>query len=213
MVYSIMERIQLQQTRISVIAFFSDAAAAVIDAKDGEVVRNIFDDLPLKFAFKKDKTRLLRGVEEAVELSKTWPRRSTTLMVISDGDTIPEDELPPLPDSIDDVIVIGVGPTDRGTFIDGHFSQQDVATLSSLASHYGGWYHDGNELNVPSERLGHLAVPVPGRERFELGLREWAILSIALGAFLFAFLPVLLTLAGSSWRIDFRRADKKGAIS
>ena len=41
-----------------------------------------------------------RDFRQAVELAKPWQAHSTTLLVVSDGDTIPDSGAPELPRSI-----------------------------------------------------------------------------------------------------------------
>ena len=48
---SILNRIALEQCRVSVVAFYNGAKPVVIDTSDPEVVRNILSDLPLDQAF------------------------------------------------------------------------------------------------------------------------------------------------------------------
>ena len=80
--------------RVSVVAFYSDARPVVIDTFDPEVVANILDDLPLEYAFKPGKTNLYEGVKTAGEVGKAWPVKSATLLLVSDGDTLPARETP-----------------------------------------------------------------------------------------------------------------------
>ena len=97
---SLFERIALDQVRISVVAFFTGAKPVVVDTHDLNVVKNILDDLPLDMAFDPGKTSLIDGIEESVKLAKDWKPNSTTLLVVSDGDTVPDTGLPRLPPSI-----------------------------------------------------------------------------------------------------------------
>ena len=85
------------RTRVSIVAFYTEARPVVIDTFDPEVVANILDDLPLEHAFTPGKTNLYEGVKAAGEAGKTWPAKSATLLVVSDGDTLPAKEIPSLP--------------------------------------------------------------------------------------------------------------------
>lgn len=131
---SVLSRIALDQVRISVVAFYNGAKPVVVDTYDLEVVRNIIQDLPLDYAFDLGKTKLLDGVREAANLARPWQPGSTTLMIVSDGDTVPDTGLPELPRSIAQTVVIGVGDAAAGTYIDGHQSRQDAATLRQLSA-------------------------------------------------------------------------------
>ena len=201
---SILERIQTSQTLISIIAVYTEAKPVVIDAKDQAVIDNIFSDLPFKRAFRKGKTNLVSGFIKASEMAEKWPAESTTLIVFTDGDTIKESELPLLPSSINNVIIVGVGPTDAGTFIDGHFSRQDVSVLNMIGRHYGAVYHNGNKLQVPTETFNYLTKPIDPSEKIELSQRGLSILAVVAGAFIFAFIPIGLAVAGTSWRVTLK---------
>ena len=60
-------------------------------------------------------------------------RGSTTLLVVSDGDTVPATGMPKMPASVAHVLVVGVGDPAAGKFIDGHQSRQDASTLRQVA--------------------------------------------------------------------------------
>ena len=71
----------------------------VVDTTDAEVVKNILSDLPIHLAFKPGETRLFDGLAEAAKIAKFWKTKSATLVVISDGETVPPKgmvKLPPL---------------------------------------------------------------------------------------------------------------------
>ena len=141
-VLSVLERAALEQVRVSVVAFYTTAKPVVVDTFDLEVVRNIMNDLPLAMAFNPGKTSLLEGIRESANLARGWQPDSTTLLVVSDGDTVPDTGLPELPRSIRDVIVLGVGNARSGVNIDGHLSRQDASTLRQLAKRMRGAYGD-----------------------------------------------------------------------
>ncbi|MEY2410635.1 MAG: Ca-activated chloride channel [Verrucomicrobiota bacterium] len=196
---SILNRVALEQCRVSVVAFYSGAKPVVIDTSDPEVVRNILGDLPLDQAFTVGKTKILDGIKEACDLAKEWRAGSTTLILASDGDTVPDSGMPTLPPSIGQVLVIGVGDARLGKFIDGHQSRQDSSTLRQVATRLHGSYHDGNEKHLPSPSIAALAASLPMREEKETGRRELALIAVALGGAFIALLPVALALAGSRW--------------
>jgi hypothetical protein len=58
-ILSVLERVALEQLRVSVAAFYTGAKAAVVDTFDLEVVKNILNDLPLEMAFEPGKTLLM----------------------------------------------------------------------------------------------------------------------------------------------------------
>lgn len=201
---SLFKRIAIDQVRISIVAFYTDAKPVVVDTYDMEVVKNALNDLPLDLAFDVGKTKLLEGVREAAELAKPWQPGSATLVVVSDGDTIPNSGMPQLPRSIQRTLVAGVGDARLGRFIDGHQSRQDVSTLRQLAGRLRGDYFDANEKHLPSTVLAALSKSLPLRDTHERGRRELALAAVGLGGFILAGLPVALAFAGCAWQAGIR---------
>ncbi len=199
-VMSILDRVALEQAKVTVVAFYTGAKPVVSDAEDPNVVRNIMSDLPLEQAFDHGKTSIMDGLKEAFEIAKPWREKSTTLLLVTDGDTVPATGMPQRPPAISEVLVIGVGDTRVGKFIDGHQSRQDAATLRQVAARLGGTYHDGNEKHLPSDLLAHLAEALPMKQDDKTGRRELAILAVSLGGALVALVPIALALAGTAYR-------------
>jgi Ca-activated chloride channel family protein len=206
---SVLDRISLEQTRVSVVAFYSGAKPVVVDTRDPAVVKNIVADLPLDFAFDPGKTELLDGIATSFELARPWREKSATLLVISDGDTVPYAGMPQAPPAIARVLVLGVGDAGAGRFIDDHNSRQDAVTLRQLASRLRGTYHDANARNVPSDLIAELSGLLPVKEDAGAGRREAAIAATALGGFAVAALPFALALLGTSWRPGVRNPGAK----
>ena len=200
LVDSLFSRIQIGKQRISVVAVYNGAKPVVVDTRDMGVIHNIMGDLPMHYAFESGQTNLFSGLEEVVKLSQPWEPNSTTLLLLSDGDTIPPTGMPTLPASVQTALVVGVGDSKKGSFIDGHQSRQDVSTLRQLAVRLGGKYHNGNKKHLPSELLEPIGEG-QGRSHIEqLTRREYAILAVALGGFVYAFLPLLLHYFGTTWK-------------
>jgi Ca-activated chloride channel family protein len=194
---SLFRRIPLEQQRVSIVAVYNGAKAVVEDTTDFEVVRNVLAGLPLHHAFQTGKTKLLTGIEEAVRIARPWNPGSTTLVLVSDGDSVPETGMPSLPAAIDDVIVVGVGDPSRGSFIEGRQSRQDVSALRQIAARLGGSYWNGNELHLPSTRLAGLA-PTGAESAFaRLTRREYALIACLAGAGVLALLPLCLHFLGT----------------
>lgn len=206
---SLIRRIATDQVRISIVAFYTGAKAVVIDTYDLDVVENCLNDLPLDIAFDVGKTELLEGVRQSVALAKPWQPDSTTLVIASDGDTIPDTGMPGLPKSIARTLVVGVGDPRAGRFIDGHQSRQDVSTLRQLAGRLRGEYFDANRKHLPSDLLTGLSGALPLRDTTHRGRREVALACIGVGSFTLAIVPVALALAGSSWHAG-RRSQSSG---
>lgn len=196
---SILDRIDLQQTRVSVIAFFSTARPVVVDTFDAEVVANILHDLPLEQAFESGKTTLYAAVEAAAEIGKAWRPNSATLVLVSDGDTLPPAKPSPLPPAFADVLVLGVGDPHRGEFIDGHVSRQDVSSLEQLALRLGGDYYDVNSRQVPTSRVAQLPAAMVRDDRTAWNSREAAVAAVLSGAGCLALIGPLLSLFGGAW--------------
>lgn len=202
---SFFDRAPIDQNTVSVIAVYNGAKPVVVDTRDLEVIRNILGDLPMHYAFNAGQTKLLDGIEEAAKLARPWPPRSTILILLSDGDSVPTTGMPRLPASIRSVLVVGVGDPKAGKFIDGRHSRQEVAMLKQIAARLGGSFHDGNEKHLSSD----LIAAALGREDesvFErLTRREYALIALSCGSALLALLPLLLQAFGTSWRPGVRR--------
>lgn len=196
---SVLERLDPKRTRVSVVAFYTSAKPVVIDTFDPEVTANVLADLPLEHIFSAGKTDMYSGVKVAGELSKAWPERSATLLLVSDGDTLPTREMPILPSAFASSVVLGVGNTQRGTFIDDHNSRQDAQALQQLASRLTGHYHDANLRHLPSELVQQLVPSPPISSRAGLNLRRWALAAVVFGASVLGVLPLLLNLVGTAY--------------
>jgi Ca-activated chloride channel family protein len=207
---SFFQRIPVEIYLVSVVACYNGAKPVVVDTKDLEVVRNIFGDLPMQYAFPAGKTDLFSGLIEAAKIAQPWQPKSTLLLLLSDGDTVPATGMPKLPASVADVLVVGVGDPRTGTFIDGKMSRQDANMLRQIATRLGGTYHDGNQKHLSSQLLAQLTV-IPRKSGFEaLTRREYALLACTLGASVLALLPVLLHFWGTRWRPGVKVAESRG---
>lgn len=197
---NVLNRVDLKRSKVSVIAFYSGAKPIVTDAADPNVVRNILTDLPLDHAFDHGKTKLFDGIAEGFTLAKDWPADSVMVVLASDGDTVSTSGMPAPPQSIAEVLVVGVGDPRAGSFIDGHTSRQDISTLRQVANRLAGAYYDCNDRYLPTSALQDLSSAVPLRREEATGLRELAIAATALGAGLLALVSPMLALFGSAWQ-------------
>ena len=186
--------------RYGVIGFYTEAHSVVMDAHDPELVRNVFNGLPLQYVMKAGSTDLGTAINAAVKVVDGMPAQTVRLVVFTDGDTIPLQPILPRPKSVKDVLVLGVGNPRKGTFIAGHQSRQDAEVLATVARALRGSYFDVNEKHLPTTALGDLVqrAPLP---KSGLNLAQWAVLAMALGAATLALLPVALQYAGSRWRV------------
>lgn len=196
---SFFARAPIDRDRVTVVAVYNGAKPVVIDTRDLDVVRNILGDLPMHFAFRAGQTKLFAGLEEAARIAHPWEPRSTTLILLSDGDTVPATGMPKLPTSIRSTLVVGVGDPLVGKFIDGRQSRQDVSMLQQIAVRLAGTYHNGNDRQLPSD----LIAMATGRDRediFErLTRREYALIATILGAAILGLLPFVLHFFGTRW--------------
>jgi Ca-activated chloride channel family protein len=195
---TIFDRVLMDQTKVNVIAVYTGAKPVITETTDRNVIKNILDELPLEFAFDFGKTKLIDGINLAAEQAKNYPEESTTVIIASDGDTVPEKGMTAMPKSVSKVLLLGLG-SHQGEFIDGHQSRQDAPTLRSIARRLGGEYHDVNVRFLPDQAIKSLSESVPLTLKRHMGLRELAMgLALAASALL-ALLPVALTLLGSRW--------------
>ena len=208
---SFFARVPAERYRVSVVAVYNGAKPVVIDTSDLEVVRNILGDLPMHYAFPAGKTKLFDGLEEAAKIAKPWNPGSTTLLVVSDGDTVPASGIPRMPASVHSVIVVGVGDPLAGKFIDGRQSRQDVSTLKQIATRLGGSFHDGNEKHISTSLLAGAFAEDEESAFRKLTRREYALIASAAGAGILSLLPLLLHFFGTRWRPGTSRGGDGGA--
>jgi Ca-activated chloride channel family protein len=183
----------------TVVAFYSDAMPVIVEAEDTELVRNVFNGLPIWYAMETGKTDLGAGVRKSLEHLADLPADSTTLFICTDGDTIELGSLPKRPAAVSSVYVLGVGDTNQGTFIDGHMSRQDVAVLRTLAGRLRGEYLDVNEKHIPTLSLGALAAGV-GKKKQRYELADIAVVAFAAAMGALVLIPLLLEYFGSDWK-------------
>lgn len=200
LVDSILERVMTDQCVFSVVGFYTKALTVATECRDPQIVRHIVGELPLSYAFEPGKTDMASGINQAFGLCKSWPEQSSTVIVVSDGDTLPDKGLEKPPKAVLRTIVLGVGSASNGIFIDGHQSRQDSRTLSQLARRIYGDYFNGNANHLPTALMSELAQD-PGKSwLLGLGLRELALAVLCLSSLALALLPLALEQFGSPWR-------------
>jgi Ca-activated chloride channel family protein len=199
-VKSVLDRITADDVRYSTAGFYTEARMLVKECQDRELILHMIGNVPFHITYEPGKTDLLKSLNQGGEFAKDWPRKSTTLLVLSDGDSIPPSGLKPLPSSINSLIIAGVGDASRGTFIDGHLSRQDTANLSQLARRLGGTYIDCNAKNIPDTALKSLIGTTTGQTKWRIDRRLATLVAIALSSSFLCLLPILLDYFGSAWR-------------
>ncbi len=192
----LLDRIEMTDTRISLIAFYTKALPMLQDTTDKNLLPSLMDGLPLYTAFKAGETDLQAGIDAAFAMAKGWARGSTTLVVITDGDLSTPAHPGPRPPSIADSIVIGVGDPVRGMTLSGHNSRQDAWTLKTLAGKLDGYYHDGNTKHLPTEIVDRLTMIAP-RVGDVLSAREAGLLALGLGCAALGLIGPLLLWFGT----------------
>jgi Ca-activated chloride channel family protein len=197
---SVLDRVPGDHVRFSAASFYTEARMLARECQDRELMVHFAADVPFHLTYKPGQTDLLKSLNQAGEFSKDWPRKSTTLLVISDGDSVPPSGLQPMPSAVSEVLFAGVGETGRGTFIDGHLSRQDGTTLSQLARRLGGTYYDANTKHLPSDALRKLNEKDPGAAKWQADRRLVALAVLALSASALCLLPLLLEYFGSAWQ-------------
>ncbi|MFN7451162.1 MAG: hypothetical protein ACK5RF_22970 [Pirellula sp.] len=194
-IQAILDRLDTETTRVTVFAVYTKSIPVIEDTFDMNVVRNLLDGLPLYAAFDSGSTKLSTGIKDALTYAKQWKPDSSTLLIVSDGDSDERPQIRSIPSSIADTIIVGVGDPVRPTVISGHRSTQDVASLKSLASKMKGVYHQGNNKHLPTNILNKLTMVRP-RIGEGMGLREWAVWCIGIGGSILAMLGPSLLLFG-----------------
>lgn len=197
---SVLDRIQGDNVRFTAAGFYTEARLLVRECQDRELILHLTGGVPFHVTYKPGKTDLLKSLNQAGEIMKDWPRKSTTLLVISDGDSVPPAGLKPMPSAVAEVLFAGVGDPGRGTFIDGHLSRQDTANLSQLARRLGGRYLDCNIRHLPSDTLRKLNTEDPGAAKWRADRRMVALAVLGVAVAGLCLIPILLEMLGSAWR-------------
>lgn len=206
---SYFQRIPMNEYRVTVIATYTKSLPVVEDTKDINVVRNVLNDLPMHFAFRTGETDLFSGIEAAAKAAKNWRPRSATVVIVTDGDTVPATGMPKMPVSVADVLVVGIGDPAKGTFISGRNSRQDVSTLRQIAARLQGAYHNGNEKHLPTSLIQKLTQDMEGDEENTWTLRDWAILFMVTSSITLTTLPILLHFFGTQWNPGVQRQNRR----
>ena len=186
--------------RFGVIGFYTDSLPVVMEARDPELVRNVFNGLPLTYAMPVGQTDLGTAINRTLEIVADFPKSSTLMIILTDGDSITLAAINPRPASVREVLVLGVGNPRKGSFIDGHQSRQEADTLGRVATSLLGTYHDVNEKHLDTAALGDLVVPL-ALPHTGLTLAQWAVLAMVLGAMINALIPIALEFFGTDWKV------------
>ncbi len=214
---SILNRIPSDDVRFSVCNFYTEARMVAKECRDRELVSYFAADVPFVITYRPGKTDILKSLNQAGEFMKDWERKSATLIVLSDGDSVASTGLKPMPSAVSDVVFVGIGNPNRGSAINGIVSRQDGSSLSQLARRLGGTYFDANLHNVPSSALSGINDTSANGSKWKADRRQLAIISLGASAAILCLLPLLLHLMGSSWKpmtpAAIRKLQQKGAAA
>lgn len=202
---SYFQRVPMAEFRVTVVAVYTDAFPVVEETKDAAVVRNILNDLPMHYAFVPGETDLFSGIRVAAETARDWRPRSATMIIVTDGDTVPATGMPRLPASVADVLVVGVGDAQKGSFINGRNSRQDVSTLRQVAARLGGVYHNGNQKHLSTALIDRLTEKMEGETKNQLTAREAALVLAGFSILIMAGLAFALHYLGTTWQPGARK--------
>ena len=194
---SLFSRVPMRQFKLSFIAVYTEAKPLLQDSRDFEVVRHIMEKMPVLHGFKPGETKLIEGIKAAAKMAKPWIPKSTHVLVMTDGDTVPDRGMPKMPASVRDIVVVGLGDNRAGMLIDGRRSRQDVGTLRQISNRLRGVYHDGNTKQLPSDIADRFSSPIGGKQTIIWNRREWSLLAAVVGSFVYAILPLLLHYFGT----------------
>lgn len=189
----LLDSVDPSDTRVSVIAFYTKSIPVLSDTDDFELVRNELNALPLYYAFQPGETDLQAGVNGALQFARPWAKGSATLVVISDGDSNAGlTGTLPVPASIAQSIVVGVGDPGRSSEIANRRTRQDVGSLRMLAARLGGEYVDCNQSALPPFLTRRLSMQPP-RSPSDRRDRDIGLACVCSGALLAASVsPALL---------------------
>ena len=204
---SVLDRVPGDHLRFTAAGFYTETRLLVDDCQDRELVLHLAGGTPFHITYEPGKTDLLKSLNQAEDIMKDWERKSTTLLVISDGDSVSPVGLKPMPSAVSQIIFAGVGDSKRGSFIDGHLSRQDTASLSQLARRLNGSFFDCNVRHIPSDALAKLNAEDASDAKWKTDRRILALITLGVSTALLCLLPLLLEYLGSAWRP--RRAAAK----
>lgn len=194
---SVLDRIPGDHVIFSAAGFYTEARLLVNECRDRELILHLAGGTPFFITYEPGKTDLIKSLNQAGVMMKDWPRKSTTLLVISDGDSVPPVGLNPMPGSVSDVIFAGVGDAGGGTDIDGHLSRQDTANLSQLSRRLRGNFYDCNLRHIPGEALRRVNTEETGAAAWKADRRILALAGLAVSAALLCLLPLALEYCGA----------------
>jgi Zn-dependent alcohol dehydrogenase len=190
-----------RQVRYTVICFYTKSVHIAKMAHDKLIVKNVFNDLPVEITMKPGKTDLGAAVKDTLDFINDYSKGSVTLMICTDGDTVPATVAISKTDSIGNALVLGVGNVKRGTPIDNHISRQDSIVLNRLSQQLHGNYLNVNTKNIPSAVIADLCDSGTLAAASKIGKTRLYTIWLVLFSAVYAFMPVALEFLGSDWKV------------
>jgi len=182
---------------ITLVCFTSHAQEIIVDTWDIRLASHVLH-LTLDDAFRGGKTKLYEGLRLGFDRARpVRPSSGTTVILVTDGDTLADGEMPLRPASVGHMLILGVGSRE-GRFYDDHISRQDESVLKDLEARLGADYHDVNSQPIPDRAVSHFwshAGAHPGWPA-EGPDREMALGAATVGVTVLVLLPALLSRFG-----------------
>lgn len=205
-VFSMLDRMG-NQVRCSVICFYTRALPLMKYVSDKEVVRNVFNDLPIEYAMEEGKTDLGAAVNQAMDLINSNAMKNVTLIICTDGDSIDIKDQQPNPPQLKHTLVLGFGDSQNGLSIDDHISRQESIMLQHLANSLKGEYIDANSRPVPTSAFSSLCQSSEIKFQEGLSTGELALYVFLICSFIYALLPILMEAWGTDWKTATKKAE------
>ena len=196
-----------KQVRYSVICFYTRALPLMKLVSDKEVVRNVFNDLPIEYAMRDGKTDMGAAINKAIELINSNAMKNVTLIICADGDTVDIEDQQPVPPQLKRSLVLGFGDSQGGLSIDSHISRQEAITLQHVANSLKGEYIDANVKHIPTSVFSDLCQSSEIKFQEGLSKGDLALYVFLACSFIYALLPILMELWGADWKTATKKAE------
>lgn len=221
---SIVERLG-EHVQYSFACFQSEIYPIAERVYDKAVIRNMFNDLPVEKAMNSTgPTDLGHVINQTLNMldsdlaSDTGSKNrfeyaddSTTLILISDGDSLEIEAIRELPGSVKRALVLGVGNPDKGLIVgsEEHYSKQDPVALTAIARSLDGEYIDVNKRHLASSSMNSLRGISKSDGGKGISHTELARVVFIVTAMLYGSLAILQEFFGSDWRVCTRGPSTK----
>ncbi len=179
----------------TIFAFSDSAVPIVYDAKRWDVIQSVIRKASYSDAFDKENTSVESAIQTAFFCTRDWIEGSTTVLLITDGDSPVYSQDYEIPTSVRNFLVLGVGSVD-GRAAGRQLSQQsrqEKEKLASLAAIADGEYFDANEQEIElADKYRFFPAPpeaIPSQTEVSSSLAMFGV-----GCVILVALPLLLRL-------------------